>query len=274
VNLLKKNFNVLLIVSHPDDEVIWFGGLLSILSRLDYINLYILCLSGNNARSRRKNEFNQIMSKLKCRNFVFLRGQLKRSDQQISGISSKLFSALAVMRLNIIDLDLIVTHSPFGDEHAAPHHIQVSNTIFSWCRLNQVSFSFFSCIQLNNISHISLITNFKLLNDLILLNYSKCTQNLKQWIINNALLSPIWQPKYFMQFFIRNKSKNKMLLTYKSIDVSAHKKAYIMASSPVEAIYFFDASGRNVFMEIVKRMSVPGAKILFPHNKIVRNLLS
>ena len=53
---------------------------------------------------------------------------------------------LSILGLKINDIDLLITHSPFGDEHMNPHHIQASKELFEWTYAHKISFGFFSCL--------------------------------------------------------------------------------------------------------------------------------
>jgi len=110
----------LMIVSHPDDEIIFGGSAL-----LEEFGWRVVCLTNGNNPGRRK-EFEESMRNLKI------------MDYSIYDLEDKLYLPLSVERLeSILDEEIgllnwkkIVTHNNIG-EYGHPHHYQVHEMVKS-----------------------------------------------------------------------------------------------------------------------------------------------
>ena len=110
----------LMIVSHPDDEIIFGGSAL-----LEESGWRVVCLTNGNNPGRRK-EFEESMQKLKI------------MDYSIHDLEDKLYLPLNVERLeSILDEEIgflnwkkIITHNNIG-EYGHPHHYQVHEMVKS-----------------------------------------------------------------------------------------------------------------------------------------------
>lgn len=124
--------NVLVIYPHPDDELVFSGGLINKLSRCEGVNLYvisttkgeygdeILKLPPKELGGVRSKEFHEVMNILGCKNFNlwdFTDGQMTSQKEEVK---SKIREF--IKKYNI---DLVVTYEKFG-LYGHPDHIILS----------------------------------------------------------------------------------------------------------------------------------------------------
>lgn len=245
--------DILLIVAHPDDEVIWFGSSLYELIRLGDINVNVINLWGileppgsmqavtpGYKDIDRKEQFYEV-----CKNMNYSKYHIitdvdtpvyKRMPQTDENILREFNKALNIINLNKIDL--IVTHSYYGDEHKHPGHIITHRFSKNYADRNNIPFSFFSMLQIPNITHKSLLRTSYRKNDLHILNFSQCDNGL-----------------YYIQFQGNLKKKLESLKLYKAVDFQKHYDGYIGFSMVTEGLYF-EKDAMNVIKKIVKKMDI------------------
>lgn len=123
--LKKKNkrFENLVIVAHPDDELIFYG------SQLIRNNLNkILCLT--HANTPRFNEFSNLLNELKCPYIILDH----KDDMRIKYMKNEYRQFLfEYIKKNKNKLKQIVTHNPFG-EYGHNFHKAVSNVVIEICK--------------------------------------------------------------------------------------------------------------------------------------------
>ena len=228
---------ILVIVAHPDDEVIWFGSTLYQLSKFKNININVICLWGilenpgsMAAVTRGYNDINrkeQFYNVCKFMNFskyylVFnIKNKIPESYNYYN-ILHEFNNAYNILKLNELDkIDLIITHSYYGDEKKHIGHIYTHDFSKQYSHENNIPFSYFSIFQIPNITHSPILTNSYRKNGLHLLNLSKCNNNL-----------------YYIQFQGHLNKKIKALKLYKSVDFNIHYKHYMALTLITEGLYF------------------------------------
>ena len=131
---------ILIVVAHPDDEILWFGGGVRILLRSG-IPIGVLSMT-NKGNASRKLEFEHACSKMGA---VPLMADLPDGGSQIwKEPTNAIDEALNSSGIRIENLSLLVTHSPFGNERQHPQHILVSNVIMGWALEHNLDTAFFS----------------------------------------------------------------------------------------------------------------------------------
>lgn len=137
---VKFNPVILIVVAHPDDEILWFGGGVRILLGSG-IPIGIMSLT-NKGNANRKVEFENACSKMGA---VPLMADLPDGGRQIwKEPTNAIDEALNNAGIQIGNLSLLVTHSPFGNERQHPQHILVSNVIMKWALEHNLDTAFFS----------------------------------------------------------------------------------------------------------------------------------
>ena len=246
--------DILLIVAHPDDEVIWLGSTLYEFTKMDNININVINLWGileppgsmqaitdGYKDIDRKEQFYDV-----CKNMNFNKYYIitdvetpvyKRMNQTDDNILREFNKALKIS--NIKKIDLIITHSPYGDEHKHPGHIVTNRFSKNYCKKNSIPFSFFSVLPLPNIFHKPLLHSTYRLNDLHILNYSQC---------NNEKF-------YYIQFQGNLTKKIESLKLYKAVDFKKHYDGYTGFSIISEGLYF-DINSKIIIDKIVNNMNI------------------
>ena len=108
--------NNLLIVSHPDDEVIFAGSLLLLHNYIDKV----ICVT-NGKNEVRKSEFQEVMKRVKVDYEIWDFHDEWKVDLDIDGIRKKLNKVLREK-----NWDMVLTHNEVGDNnYEHPHHRQV-----------------------------------------------------------------------------------------------------------------------------------------------------
>jgi LmbE family N-acetylglucosaminyl deacetylase len=255
--------NILFVVCHPDDEALWVGGLLHGLSRFPAVAAHVICLSGADENSPRKAEFEAAKVLAGYRSGVVLGGGLRSAGQPLPQISDTIISGLKKLGLSIPDIDILITHSPYGEEHMHPHHIQACEELYDWSKDHGISFGFFSCLPLPSCHLKPMLRNMKRFGNLQALNYAYCKYGLFRRLIRLCERRPWRYPYLYTQWLVDSSVKTDMLNCYRSIDLHKHKQGYAMFGNNVESIYLFDRNGADFFHRILRMMDVPGSQDYF-----------
>jgi LmbE family N-acetylglucosaminyl deacetylase len=256
-----KVYNIVFAVCHPDDEALWVGGLLCELSKIPFVRASVICLSGNDQSSPRMAEFRAAREIAGYDAGIVLGAPLGPALKPLTNTSSILEEGLKSLRLTAANVDLLLTHSHYGDEHMHPHHRQAHRELRSWCGDFDVPFGYFSCIPLTWLRHIPVNTNLRRSGTLHLLNWSRCESVFApaQRAANPSLDSRFDAPKHYLQFQTDVAAKSRMLACYQSIDLDQHERGYAMFTSAIEAIYLLDDRGLEPWRRVVDDMEIPGA---------------
>ena len=137
---------------------------------------------------------------------------LRKANDPLPPLDKTFLNGLSILGLKIKDIDLLITHSPFGDEHMNPHHMQASRELYKWSFKNGISFGYFSCLPLNNAFLKPILRNNFRKGKYGILNFSKC-----EYSISNKLLKILrfrnWRyPKFYTQWAIDIKRNKKCLI--------------------------------------------------------------
>jgi LmbE family N-acetylglucosaminyl deacetylase len=217
--------NNYLIIAHPDDEIFWASYLSQNLK-----NLKILCLTNKNNNSRYK-EFKNVCRIIKKDNeiFSFPDGGNLRWGHELDELINK---------LDINKDSIIVTHSPHGEEHFHPQHVQLYNAVYnnSKTRPRQAFFSdvkiiYYSYIRVKRCSDFSLYK--------IRINYITIFKHFFMSLVKFRIRHPkksffsilnlfvycykISHYKYMYEFSINIHDKHKLLENYKSQNLSDYE---------------------------------------------------
>lgn len=132
-NSLNKSQNIdllnkLMIVAHPDDELL-FGGYYLI----KYQGWDVICLT-NKDNWVRYNEFKTVMEKLNINYYILGYKDEKKNFFLYEGLD--ITQSEVKLKNDLFDIikkknyDIFVTHNPFG-EYGHPQHIYLSNLVYS-----------------------------------------------------------------------------------------------------------------------------------------------
>lgn len=232
--------NILYIVAHPDDESLWVGGTISALNESEHYNVYVLCLW---ALLEKPDEFRE-------ESFYEATADCKKSHifTNMRNGNHPIDAGLTELGLSASDVDLVLTHPPYGDEHQHPHHKIVCIEATNWANQYGIAlgnFSFFAMpFKYKQIAmHAKRLGNLHLLN-LFSIEHSEANEQFR------------FSPEFFVQFLVDMKSKNKMLRNYKSIDAKEHKNHYFGWTSNCEG-YYLSSAGLDVLGDLLDSMPTP-----------------
>jgi LmbE family N-acetylglucosaminyl deacetylase len=130
-----KNQRIIIVVAHPDDEVLWFFAGIEALKKNNYLEIFCLTYTSNSLRGMELISFgnlHQISITFADINDTGINCLLSEVSSNISNI------------LNKNKYDLAITHPPHGGEKPHPHHIQAHFALKNECRRQNVKFAFFS----------------------------------------------------------------------------------------------------------------------------------
>lgn len=262
---INKAFNIVFVVCHPDDEAIWVGGLLSELSGFNFLKIYVICLSGGNSESIRVGEFKKAKEVSGYYGEYLSSEKLHQANDPLPNIPKTVINGLKSLKIDFRDIDILITHPPFGDEHGNPHHKQAYTELYQWAKFNNVPFGYFSTIAIPFFSLQPILQNMKRSGALHLLQIAKCKNNLP--LLNKMFsksLKHFHTPKYYLEFQSDGRKKEKMINCYNSIDIERHKREYCSLTQNSEFIYIMDDVGLIPFRFLIDQMEIPGRKSLFP----------
>lgn len=242
---------ILVVTAHPDDEAIWFGSTLYELSQLPDVEIAVICLWGvleppgsmqaiqpGYSDLDRKDQFYEA-----CRCLHIARAHLvtevqcpvtKGVNQSFENITVEFLRALATVGLEKIDL--LISHSPYGDEHKHRHHQMLYEFTKAYGIHSSIPFSFFSVLPLPGVSHVPMLHSTRRRNQLHVVNYASCSNGL-----------------YFVQFQGHLSRKLEAIRCYKAIDFETHFAGYSAFSLVVENLYF-EESAKGVIDALVHQI--------------------
>jgi len=242
---------ILLVVAHPDDEVIWCGSTMYEFTKLNNVNVNVINLWGileppgsmqaiqpGYKDIDRKDQFNDV-----CRNMNYSKYHaitdvdtpvFKGMRQTNDNIEREFEKALKLLDINI---DLMITHSYYGDERGHPGHIATHNFANNYCKKYNIPFTFFSVMQIP-VSHTPVKTGTYRTNDLHLVSYSKCDDNL-----------------FHIQFQGNLSKKLESLRLYKAIDFDIHYNCYAAFSLVTEGFYMDKNSKEFIDKHIINQLT-------------------
>jgi len=156
---------ILLVTAHPDDEVIWLGSTLHELCKKPNAEVKVICLWGAMEKpgtmsavtpgfsdwDREKHFYEACRNQgySKCKIFVDENFEASANEYQTD---ENLNIAFNICLKDIGDYDVLITHSPDGDERKHPHHIRLYEFFRKFTLENNIPFGFFSTFENNNIS--------------------------------------------------------------------------------------------------------------------------
>lgn len=259
--MVQTPLNIVFAVCHPDDEVVWAGGLLCELARLPFLRIYVVCLSGSDPDSARLAEFEAARQAAGYTAGTVCGGKLRAALDPLPPPEETLVHGLAAIGLQPAQVDLLITHAPYGDEHRNPHHIQAHRALKAWCATHNIGFAHFACIALSGVSHRSLLKDLRQRGTLRLLQLAHCT-------------GPAGTPQYYVQFATDAAAKARLAQCYPSIGLAQHDKAYTMFSNPCEALYLQDNKALAPISVLMKSMAVPGPSPLLLERSLLARIFA
>jgi hypothetical protein len=156
----------------------------------------------------------------------------------------------------VADVDLVLTHAPYGDEQCNPHHVQAHREIRAWCARRSVPFGYFSCLPIPYFRHTPTLAALHRAGTLHLLQLSRCRSAL-----GVRRLDPAFRqydcPRYFVQFLTDPAAKARMLAAYNSIGLESHAQNYSMFTNAAESLYLMDERSFLPVRAIIAAMTPP-----------------
>ena len=234
---------VLFVVAHPDDESLWIGGTLKFLSERNEVDPYVICVTGRH-HPQRNHEFQNALDIAGIKNrFIAAENIPDRGGVALTNLAESIEEGISEMGLE--DIDLIVTHSYYGDEHQHAQHIQMFNYLNQYCVAKNISFAFFSTFVIPHVATTGKQKDMRRYNNTHVLNYGDCNHNVI---------------KHFIQLRVDCKVKDEMLQCYQSINLQEHYEGYASWDSCVENIYFLDNKGFSIFETINNNLQSPAGE--------------
>lgn len=257
MTIATKKFRIVAVVCHPDDEAIWIGGLLHELSKFSFLSCHVVCVSGNDPASPRVAEFEQARRAAGYASGIVLGGPLRPALEALPELGKVLEGGLSRLQLAAGDIDLVLTHPPYGDEQANPHHVQAYREIKAWCAARDVPFGYFSCFPIPYFRHVPLMDRLRRQGTLHLLQYSRCSPALGRLRRHDPAFRHYDCPRYYLQFLADTVAKTRMLQAYSSIGLESHASNYAMFTNGAEAVYLADERSFAPFRAVLDAMAVP-----------------
>lgn len=131
---------ICIVVAHPDDESIGFGGSLLLFRRAGLpFGVVSLTCAGHRARAL---EFAQACRRLGCRGWMLDHPDSPQAE--LPDPSRDIEALLQASSLGISALHGVITHPPHGSPNAHPQHIQCFRHMKRWSAKRKLPLGFFS----------------------------------------------------------------------------------------------------------------------------------
>jgi LmbE family N-acetylglucosaminyl deacetylase len=140
---------LLVVVAHPDDEALWFGGWLVELGRRDAPTC-VLCLT-NRDDPVRAAEFRDYCGRVGARPVML--DYPDGGHERFPVRPDDLDRALRAAGVDPAGVECAITHSPHGNERPHPQHLQAWHLVKRWCAQRALPIGFFSERQLEQVEH-------------------------------------------------------------------------------------------------------------------------
>lgn len=268
---MTKIFDIVFAVCHPDDEALWIGGLIGELSRLDFLKIHVVCLSGRDTASPRMSEFEMARGIAGYASGIILGKPLRDANQKLPPLAPTLEEGLRA--LGIVKPALVITHSPFGDEHRNPHHRQAFAELLAWSRTSGVPFGFFACAAIPHYRHAPVMDALRRNGSLQLVNVFRCAGALApRRLLDPGLRNYRRVPRWLLQFQVDEALKGRMLEAYTSIGIKEHRDGYASFTSNLEQIYLFGRRLPPAIVALLGAMPSPTAGSLFKQPSFLSRL--
>ncbi|MGZ3789209.1 MAG: PIG-L family deacetylase [Bacteriovorax sp.] len=180
--------NILLIVAHPDDEIIWGGTIVKKLIE-NKCNITVISVTGKSSCIREK-EF-RMSSKELGFNHVILSNNDPGEKSALEVNIGKLIQSHIFQ--SECEYDFILSHSPTGEENNHLHHVQTHYEVLKVSREFEVPFVFFN----DKVIKGKMVTLQKIQSKL----YFLLGNSLKQLLLFFGVLELKKSPSSFLRFF-------------------------------------------------------------------------
>lgn len=194
-----ENQRILIVVAHPDDEVLWFYAGIESLKKNNQLEILCLTHSANSIRGRELISFGSLYQI----NITF-------ANLNDSGINRLLVDVCPIINdfLNKTKYGLAITHPPHGGEKPHPHHIQAHFALKKMCRKLNVKFAFFS--------------EYNLHCQVILGNVCQLSMKNKKIIFHRIKYSYLFlrRENFLNKFFYFYKSALSLFLDYSTYEIN------------------------------------------------------
>tara|TARA_Y100001938_G_C8035242_1_gene402979 strand:+ start:90 stop:797 length:708 start_codon:yes stop_codon:yes gene_type:complete len=217
---------ILLVTAHPDDEVIWLGSTLHELSKKPNVQIKVICLWGALEKpgtmsavtpgfsdwDREKHFYEACTNQgyNDCKIFVDEKFEAPANEYQTD---ENLNISFNICLEDVGDYDILITHSPDGDERKHPHHVRLYDFFRKFTLENNIPFGFFSTFE-----------NDKIKMSQLKESIYRCEPN-------------IFGVDYFIKFENDVEKKLQSMKIYKSVDFNKHYNDYYAMRTGNENIY-------------------------------------
>lgn len=137
------NKKIVVLIAHPNDEILWFGAGIMSLCRQNQVSVYCLTHSPESTRGEELTRHS-----IKCGFKVFFGSSNDPGRNHPLINYEKGFEDF--LKSNSYAFDLLITHSFWGNESYHPHNIQAYHLGLSSALFHGIHFSYFSEIELNH----------------------------------------------------------------------------------------------------------------------------
>ena len=246
---------VLFVVAHPDDESLWAGGTLSGMSRFQNIETYVMCITGRDDEHR-CDEFKKAMQIANPTASAIMGHDLpKKGGIALKEIPQFFNEGLKELGLEIGEIDLVITHPHYGDEHTHMNHIQLFYMMRQITAQHQVAMACFSFMPIPYVKLCPILPDARRDKGLHLISIAKCELEVHK-LTERLSQTP---PRFFVQLKVDEANKKEMLNCYQSINIEQHQKGYSAWDSYIENFYIFDEKGLKPFIDVYNAMNRPYA---------------
>ena len=253
----------LLVVCHPDDESLWVGATLAATSLAWDLTWHVVSLSGLDSASSRGDEFTDAMVAASWGTGRVLGGPLRAASDPLPPMATTLDEGLTQDGLAARDFAIVISHSPFGDEHRNPHHKQAHREVRKWARAHRLPFGFFSPTLIPAGTIRPNLRSLHRHGPLHATLAGRCRFGPFSKLRYFTWTGSTQTPKYVVQLIGDAALKTIMLQSYRSIDQSAHRETYAAFTNALETVYLSDAVGYDLLLRRIEQLPVPGPDPLF-----------
>lgn len=191
---------------------------------------------------------------------------MRKASEPLPNILNTIEEGISKLSICIDDIDIIFTHSLYGDEHSNPHHSQVFEEVSKWTFKNSLNLSTFGVVPYPFYLYESIMLETEMNEKVIVLNKWKILNSPKMILkypiqFIKSLFS--LRPKYRIQIELLEDIKKDLWHKYSSINPEESYQQYTYLNSRTESFDFYNKKSFQIFIKSLGKLETCSYKDIF-----------